>query len=157
MAVRLRFHSLGTLALHMVAPPNKPIGASLAKVKAFTGRISTRTSASRASSQADAQAKRRRRCGGGLNVARLANPDWTRRRGPRSRRAPQNARNDDRLVIERVIEVAGQCADVQAPEARNIGLGVGRTGSRQDSEDLHCRFKFGREEVLIVFNAIEVP
>jgi hypothetical protein len=58
--------------------------------------------------------------------------------------------NDDLIIIERVIEVAGQFSDVKTPEARNMGLGVGSTSSRQDSQDLHCRFKFGREEVLVV-------
>ena len=64
-------------------------------------------------------------------------------------RTPERA-NDDLVIVKRVIEVARQFSDVDAPEAGNTGLGVEIACSWQDSQYLHRSFKFCGEQFLVI-------
>jgi hypothetical protein len=63
--------------------------------------------------------------------------------------APESS-NDYGVVIERVIQMAGQLSKVDASQVRDRRVRIGRSSAWEQSDDLNGTFEFCGEEVLMV-------
>jgi hypothetical protein len=61
--------------------------------------------------------------------------------------APQGP-NDRFIVVKRVIQVAGQLAQIEPPEVRHISPEVWGSGAGQHCEDSHSGLELGGEQLL---------
>lgn len=58
--------------------------------------------------------------------------------------------HDDLLVVERVVDVAGDLGEINPTQARNVCIEIWSTGARENRQSRHGAFEFVGEDVRMV-------
>src|SRR5437016_4534157 len=85
----------------------------------------------------------------GVDGPRSKSRSLPKRRTPATSGAPECADND-LVVIERVVDVTSEFLEIQTTKTGQVSKRVRSARSRQHSENLGGRFKFGREQLSVV-------
>ena len=62
---------------------------------------------------------------------------------------PQRS-NDHVVVVERVVQMAGQLPEIKAPQVRNVSVGVGSASAWKQRQNLYGVLEFSSEQILMV-------